>query len=232
MTVDLVEAWKRGDPFLLDVEGFTEFIDRRMKAEELKRLIRLGHPNQHGEAYTRFEVIKQISQTGLQILEDLGWPSDMNSNYKYLGGYKVEKLGQILAFCRSDNPIESNLFHLLESCEPTNQEETVYPDITEEDIQYAIEQAVGHIADDYIPRTTLAILGQEGRERAIKWLRKQCSSFGSGCRGKPSVTGSPKGIIVHWGYRTLAPSHVYKEKRISFSKVLNHIVETRLSTVL
>ena len=59
MSEQLLEKWKEHDPLLEDVEGFQSFLE----ANELKRLIKLGHPNQHGEPFHRGQVIRMIEDT-------------------------------------------------------------------------------------------------------------------------------------------------------------------------
>ena len=81
---EVVDEWRKQDPYLLDVDGMLEFIERRSQAQELLRLIRLCHPDEHGEAISRSEVLQRISCQGLKILEDLGWPAAMNSYYTNL----------------------------------------------------------------------------------------------------------------------------------------------------
>lgn len=80
----LIEEWRKQDPLLVDADKMMEFIDRRLEAQEMLRLIRLCHPNEHGEAITRSEVIEKIGAQGLKILDDLGWPRDMESYYKFI----------------------------------------------------------------------------------------------------------------------------------------------------
>lgn len=219
---DLLAEWKKRDPFLLDLEGFQRFSD----AHDLKRLIRLGHPDEYGESYRRLDVIKTIEERGMRILDDLGWSSDPNAYYKQVGGYRVERLGQILAFARrEDAPPEENMFHLLEMYEPTTQTETLYPDLTSDDEIYAIDRAIDHIANDYIPKMTRAIYEKEGRAEALKFLKGELRSFGTYCFGKPGVTGTSKGVLVHWGFPTIDPPHVYKERRISFGRILDYILD-------
>lgn len=219
----LLEEWRKRDPYLIDTEGYLEFIDRRMKAEELKRLIRLGHPNQHGEPYGRFEVIDMISEIGIRILEDLGWPTDMESHYRSIHGYEVRTLQECLFFFKDPTRIDNynpdqEVWHILEHNEPTDQIETVYPPLTEKDERYALQRAVGHIADNYIPSTAKKIHEEHGRKEAIKFLRKQLSNFGSGSPLKPSVNGTPKGVEVYYDRDTEC-------RRITFSRILNFILE-------
>lgn len=112
---DVVEEWRKQDPYLLDAEGMTEFIDRRLQAQELLRLIRLCHPTEHGEAITRGEVIHRIYHYGLKILEDLGWTTDMNSVYKNLHTGELETLRDCLWWLHDDlDPYRSKMHQLEE----------------------------------------------------------------------------------------------------------------------
>lgn len=51
-------------------------------AERLLELIRMGHPNQCGEPYSRFDVIKEIERRHREVFEAFGWPMDPDSIYK------------------------------------------------------------------------------------------------------------------------------------------------------
>ena len=50
--------------------------------ERLLELIRMGHPNQCGEPYSRFDVIAEIQRRHAEIFEALRWPTDPGSVYK------------------------------------------------------------------------------------------------------------------------------------------------------
>ena len=219
----LLEEWMKSDPYLIDTDGYLEFLDRRMNAEELKRLIRLGHPNQHGEPYSRLDVMKMISERGLKILEDLGWPADMDSHYMPLCGYEVRTLKDCL-FWFVDQPridgynADEQVWLVLENWEPTDRTETVYPKLTDRDETYAIRRALGLVADDFIPKTAIRIFQEYGKKEAIKFLRSNLSNFGCGTPLKPWVGGTPKGIEVCYDRDT-------EFRRISFNRILNHILE-------
>lgn len=88
----LLEQWKQHDPLLADLEGFQRFLE----ANELKRLVRLCHPNQHGEPFHRGQVIRMIEDYSMQILDDLGWPSDWQSKYRNIHTGTVETIESIL----------------------------------------------------------------------------------------------------------------------------------------
>ena len=53
-----------------------------LSALDLLRLIRLGHPDEKGEPYTRYEIMEEIEKRGEGILKELKWQSDMKSIYK------------------------------------------------------------------------------------------------------------------------------------------------------
>jgi len=219
----LFEEWKKRDPYLIDTDGYLEFVDRRMRAEELKRLIRLGHPDQHGEPHGRFEAIEMIQQRGLKILEDLGWPTDMDSHYMLIHGYEVRTLKDCLFWLSGSKTIDrynadEEVWHVLEHWEPTDQTESVYPELTEEDKQYAIQCAVGHIAEAYVPRTAKNLYEQYGKKETIKFIRQQCNNFGCGSPMKPSVNGTPNGVEVYY-------NRDRECRRIPFTQILNHILK-------
>jgi len=92
----IIEEWRKQDPYLLEPEKMLEFIDKRLAAQELVRLMRLCHPNEHGEAVTRGEVMHRIREQGLKVLDDLGWPRDMNSYYKNMHTGDISTLEQTL----------------------------------------------------------------------------------------------------------------------------------------
>ena len=103
---ELLEEWKKRDPLLADVGGFQRFSD----AHELKRLIRLGHPNQHGEEYTRSDVISMIAERGGQLLEDLGWPTSWLSEYRNTHTGRVETLESALKWLNDGlDPLRSEM---------------------------------------------------------------------------------------------------------------------------
>jgi len=52
-----------------------------LPSERLVELMQMGHPNQHGESYTRFEVMAECTRRGKRLLNDLGWPTDPNTLY-------------------------------------------------------------------------------------------------------------------------------------------------------
>lgn len=219
----LLEEWMKRDPYLIDTDGYLEFVDRRLNAEELKRLIRLGHPNQHGEPYGRFDVIKMISERGLKILEDLGWPTDMGSHYILIHGYEVSTLKDCLFSLSKSGTIDrynadEEVWHVLEHWEPTDQAETIYPSLRDSDEIYAIKCAVGHYADNYIPRTAKRLYEEYGKKEAVKFIRKQCSSFGCGAPMKPFVNGTSKGVEVYY-------DRDVEYRRISFNRILSSILE-------
>ena len=71
---------------LNEVEQLPEIEQReklkQMVAEELRRLISLGHPSDHGEPYSRFEVMDEIRRRGIQVFVDLKWPFNPEAIYK------------------------------------------------------------------------------------------------------------------------------------------------------
>lgn len=60
-------------------------IEKDITKETSKRiyeLLRMCHPQEHGEPYHRGEVINEIERRGLQILKDLGWNCDKTAIYR------------------------------------------------------------------------------------------------------------------------------------------------------
>jgi len=93
----LVKLWQRQDPHLLDADGMQSFIDRRLQAQDLRWLMRTGHPSNIGlDDISRFDVMHRISEKRLQFLEDLGWPTDLNSYYKNIYTGSIHTLEQEL----------------------------------------------------------------------------------------------------------------------------------------
>lgn len=85
---DLLAEWKKYDPYMLDADGFVRFLE----AKNIVRLFRLGHPNEHGEPYGRFQVMDMITERGQQLLIDLKWPIAMDSEYYHLVSREIETL--------------------------------------------------------------------------------------------------------------------------------------------
>lgn len=65
-------------------------------AKRILELIRMCHPNEKGEKYTRWDVMDEIKRRGFNLLVDLGWSADFEHIYKnrYVGS--EEKLKIIL----------------------------------------------------------------------------------------------------------------------------------------
>lgn len=61
---------------------------RGESAERIRALISLGHPNEEGEPYGRFDVMDECQRRGKQLFLDLGWPINPEAIYKnkYTGG--------------------------------------------------------------------------------------------------------------------------------------------------
>lgn len=58
-----------------------------LSANEIKDLIRMGHPYERGQPYSRMEVMEEIERRGPSLLEELGWPTEMEALYRnrYVG---------------------------------------------------------------------------------------------------------------------------------------------------
>jgi len=50
--------------------------------ERMLELIRMGHPDECGEPYSRHEVIQEFGRRGKEIFEALGWPTEDDAIYK------------------------------------------------------------------------------------------------------------------------------------------------------
>lgn len=117
-------------------------------AQELLRLMRMGHPPEQGERFGRFQVMKAIERRGFRILEQLKWDSDLGAIYRNLYVGCEESLAEVLfspfgvppefrKYVKSDDPVEfldthaiprdgnnwdevmaHNLFSVLENWEP------------------------------------------------------------------------------------------------------------------
>jgi len=53
-----------------------------LSAKEMLDLIRMGHPYERGQPYSRMEVIDEIEKRGPALLEQLGWPTSDESVYR------------------------------------------------------------------------------------------------------------------------------------------------------
>ncbi|HUS50528.1 MAG TPA: hypothetical protein VMZ91_10210 [Candidatus Paceibacterota bacterium] len=87
--------------------------------QRILQLIRMCHPNEKGEKYTRSEVIAEIKRRGLPLLKELGWSWDLKHLYKnrYVGG--VETLKKLLTEYSSYTILNSEgLFAVLENYTP------------------------------------------------------------------------------------------------------------------
>lgn len=98
-----------------------------LSAEELKRLIRLGHPNQHGSEFTRGDVMWAIHKRGFPLLKELGWPMKAERKYVNLHTGKVHTYKHVIMWLcyegwhKKLNPHHKpldNLFSLLEHWQP------------------------------------------------------------------------------------------------------------------
>ena len=51
-------------------------------AERILYLVRLGHPQEKGEPYTRGDMINEVERRGLQLLKDLKWKTPLSTIWK------------------------------------------------------------------------------------------------------------------------------------------------------
>lgn len=93
---------------------------------------------------------------------------------------------------------------------------------------YAIEIAIAHFANDYIPRMAYATYRKWGRKEAIRFLRQELRWFGYAAPGKPYVGGTSKGVAFSWNTPIVG---CRGDKVISFSKVLDHILAKKSKTL-
>ena len=88
----------------------------------LFHLIRMGHPDEKGEPYKRFEVIEEIEKRGYAILSSLEWPSHEDAIYKNLYTGSETTLKELMdnehgIALRDESPMH-NLFSVLEHWSP------------------------------------------------------------------------------------------------------------------
>ena len=50
--------------------------------QRILEIMRLTHPNENGETYTRGDIITEVQRRGLQLLKDLGWATSLGSIWK------------------------------------------------------------------------------------------------------------------------------------------------------
>jgi len=69
-------------------------------AERIRYLMSLGHPGEHGEPYSRWDMQEECRRRGKQLLVDLGWPTEPDAIYKnkYTGSEHTLREGAY-AFC-------------------------------------------------------------------------------------------------------------------------------------
>jgi hypothetical protein len=102
--------------------------------------------------------------------------------------------------------------------------------LTDDQIEQAKEDALMHIADYYIPRNTIAIYDERGKDAAVLFLKQQISNYGQGGPDEPDITGSPKGVWVTNEVMTpneadSAPSTA--ARLITYPDLLNFILHNR-----
>ncbi|MEK6830376.1 MAG: hypothetical protein AABY15_09755 [Nanoarchaeota archaeon] len=90
----------------------------QLTAEELKFLIRLGHPNEEGYKFERWKIIEEITKRGLKLLDELGWSSDLDTVYRnvYTGGEETlkELLYWLVDEVHNNRTPLDNLFSVIE----------------------------------------------------------------------------------------------------------------------
>ena len=64
-------------------------------AAEILKLMQMCHPTEHGEIYTRLDVMHECERRGKQLLKDLKWPTDPNAPYYHAYTGEEETLQQI-----------------------------------------------------------------------------------------------------------------------------------------
>ena len=72
-------------------------------AERILYLIRLCHPDEKGETYTRSEMITEVQRRGLQLLKDLGWNTSLGSIWKNRYTGSEEKFANLLHIIKDEN---------------------------------------------------------------------------------------------------------------------------------
>lgn len=83
-------------------------------------------------------------------------------------------------------------------------------------VNYAVDDALTHIAGDYILKNVRRIFQSEGREAARKFLKENIRHYGSYGPGRPGLTGTPTGIRV---------SYKGKDYTVTWNEILNRALE-------
>ena len=102
------------------IQKTIEKIDiKTLKGKEILRLIRLCHPNEKGEPYSRSEVMDEIQRRRLSLLKEIGWSINLDSIYKNRYTAHEETLKQLLIGYGKGRIAEcSELFSVMEHCTP------------------------------------------------------------------------------------------------------------------
>ena len=91
-------------------------------AKRILFLIRLSHPNEHGEEYTRWVVMEEIERRGVDLLKELGWWGEgFEGIWKNRYTATEETLKQILHHHYSeerDKEVMTQLFSAVENYTP------------------------------------------------------------------------------------------------------------------
>jgi len=64
--------------------------------QRILEIMRMGHPDEKGEFYTRMEIIDEIHKRGKKLLDDLGWSYDLKAIYKNRYTGSEETFGNLL----------------------------------------------------------------------------------------------------------------------------------------
>ena len=81
-------------------------------AERILKLMRMCHPDEKGEPYTRWDLINEVERRNLALLKALGWNTNLNAIWKNRYTAHEETFLNLLNKWRSPNRKES-LFHEL-----------------------------------------------------------------------------------------------------------------------
>ena len=84
-------------------------------AQRLLELIRMCHPDEHNERYSRFDVAMEIERRGLQILKDLGWATAFGTIWKNRYTGSEETFAERMCFVKDENQKfrKEGMFHEL-----------------------------------------------------------------------------------------------------------------------
>jgi hypothetical protein len=102
--------------------------------------------------------------------------------------------------------------------------------LTDEQIEWAKEEALMHIADYFIPNNALWTYDEKGKDAAVLFLKQQISNYGQGGPDEPDIIGTPKGIWIT--NEVMTPNEADSAlptaaRLITYSDLLNWLLHNR-----